>query len=279
MTLRSLAVSLLLFVPGFALAAAPAASDGGTTASFSLSAKTQVPGKVLKPGMYTIEVVDRLSDRVILRVSKDGKPETTFLGLPDSGMPKSGTSGPVSLNAAAKGSEAMRGFVFPNGISAEFVYPKAEAVALAKKNGTRIPAVDPASEGRPELEKLSSNDLQEVTLWMLSPTLVGPQQGIEASRYQAPAQVPATEQATTRAPQPRNAAPVTSTIAPARTAPVNEVAMASVPPRPRTARRPAMAALPHTASELPLIALLGFMSLFGAGLLTMRRVRQATARA
>ena len=281
MTFRSMAVSLaVLLLPGVAVCSAPAASDGGTTATFALAARTQIPGKVLKPGTYTIEVVDRLSDRVILRVEKDGKAETTFLGLPDSGMPKTGASGPVSLTA--KGGEALRGFTFPGGLTAEFVYPKAEAVALAKKNNTRIPAIDPASEGRPEqLDKLSSADMQEVTLWMLSPTTVGPQQGIEAARYQPsqPAQSPVTEQASSRSPQPRNAAALKTTIAPVRQTSANEVASSNVPPRPRAARRPAMSALPHTASRLPLLALVGLLSLIGAGLLSMRRQLSGAARA
>ena len=87
-----------------------------------------------------------------------------------------------------KGRHALRGFVFANGTSVEFVYPKADAVALANANSATVVAIDPASEGRPELAKLTNSDMEMVNLWMLTPVRVGPgngQKGIEAKRYQS----------------------------------------------------------------------------------------------
>jgi hypothetical protein len=102
----------------------------------------------------------------------------------------------------------------------EFVYPKEEAVAIAKSNQAKVPAVDPASEGRPlTIKGLSKSDLELVTLWLLSATHVGPEDssgGIQAERYRQVASV---------------------------------------------SHRPAIARLPQTASNLPLIGLLGFCSL------------------
>jgi hypothetical protein len=69
----------------------------------------------------------------------------------------------------------------------EFVYPKADAVAIAKSNHAKVPAIDPVSEGRPPTIKgLSKSDLELVTLWLLSSTHVGPEDssgGIQAERY------------------------------------------------------------------------------------------------
>ncbi len=244
----------------------PVVSDdaSGATSRLTISDDTQVPGKTLKPGDYTIRIVDHLSDRMIVRVERNGKMQSTFLAVPSSGLTKSG-GGPITLGSGANAKSALRGFAFPNGTVAEFVYPKAEAVGLAKANDTKIPAIDPASQGMKGNPSLSPTDREMVTLWLLSPTPVGPDAaaGIKAERYQSPqvasASVPAA---------PRKQAPV-STVAHASQPAQSEVASAA-PAAPRT--RPAMKALPHTAGIMPLVWLAGLFSLLGAVLLTGRRL-------
>ena len=69
----------------------------------------------------------------------------------------------------------------------EFVYPKAEAVAIAKSNQSKVPAIDPASEGKVADKSLSKDDMEVVTLWLLSSTTVGPNDttpAIKAEKYQ-----------------------------------------------------------------------------------------------
>ena len=247
MTIRSLvACGALLFAS--ALAQASVAPEVGSATTFSIQNQTQIPGRTLKPGTYNIRVVDHLSDRLILRVDGPGSKPTTFIGLPSSGLTKPAGGGPIALNAGASAQSALRGFAFPDGTVTEFVYPKAEAVSLAKANDTTIPAIDPASEGKPDaLASLSHSDMEMVTLWMLSPTPVGPDTpaGIQAARYKAPA-----EQASNNEPAPPRS-------------------------RPAAKARPVVAALPHTASELPLVWLAGLLSLIAAGALTTRRLATA----
>ena len=234
-----LAVGLMMIWPVFSPAMpVPAGPLGEEVSHFTVDAKTQVPGKTLKAGSYTIRIVDHLSDRMILRIDRDGKQETTFLALPVSTLPRPAGEGVIAANGE-KGKNAIRGFAFPNGVLAEFVYPKEEAVGIAKANNTKIPAVDPASEGRSANPNLSSEDLKMVTLWMLTPKRVGPEAGsagISAERYQAPTQV----------------------------------ASAAVPARPKA--RPVIKVLPHTASSLALVELAGILSLGAAGLLARRRI-------
>ena len=199
---------------------------------FTVSQQTQIPGTTLKPGSYSIHVVDKLADRTILEVdSASGKTMATFLGLPGSGLPKSSGAGKIAYDSGTDGKVALRGFAFPKGPVLEFVYPKAEAVSLAKANGNKIPAIDPESEGRVADPSLSKSDMQVVTLWMLSTTKVGSDAsgpGIKAEKYQ------------------------------------QQVA-SNHPPR------PAIKELPHTASELPLLLLLGTGSLLGGATLGARR--------
>jgi hypothetical protein len=92
------------------------------------------------------------------------------------------------LGQAAGGKHYLRGWYFAGAPSVlEFVYPKSEAVAIAKGNQATVPPIDPASEGRPvSIKGLSKDDLEVVTLWLLSPTKVGPGDtsgGIQAAKY------------------------------------------------------------------------------------------------
>lgn len=235
----AISLAVLLSMPAVMCAApAPAretpsdtyTTNAGPSTTFAVTEKTEVPGRTLKAGSYRIRVVDHLKDRMIIGVREPGKEETVFLALPKSALSASPNRGPILLQSGPQ--PALRGFVFPNGLVAEFVYPKAEAVELAKANETTIPAIDPASEGMPKDPTLSRNDMAMVTLWMLTPTPVGPNDsgpGVSAKKYEQVASV-------------------------------------------RRQPRPAMKVLPHTASELPLLLLAGMMSLFGAFTLLLRRI-------
>ena len=205
---------------------------GPTTpaADFTISNPSHIPGATLEPGSYKIHIVNRLSDRVILKVdSVNGNMHSTFLGIPNSQIQKPASSGPVKWANPAGGSQYLKGWYFPGSSSVvEFVYPKAEAVAIATANPAKVPAVDPASEGKVTDNTLSQEDMQLLTLWLLSLEQVGPsgtgdaaKSGIKAERYTQVASV----------------------------------------------QKPVIKALPHTASQVPLVWLVGFCSLIGAALL------------
>lgn len=218
------------FAAGFGVDKGVAAPTDSS--DFTVSQQTQIPGTTLKPGSYSIRVVDKLADRTILEVdSASGKAMATFLGLAGSSLPKSSGAGKIAYDSGTDGKSALRGFAFPKGPVLEFVYPKDEAVSLAKANGNKVPAIDPASEGRVADPSLSKGDMEVVTLWMLSTTKVGTDgtgPGIKAEKYQ------------------------------------QQVA-SNHPPR------PAIKELPHTASELPLMILLGAGSLLAGAMLSVRR--------
>jgi LPXTG-motif cell wall-anchored protein len=212
----ALAVGLLpLTAPGFA----------GTGSRFTVSQPTEIPGLTLRPGSYSIHVVDHLSERYVVRVdAPKGKLHSTFLALANPAVPPPAAPGEVLWKNAPGDKEYVRGWLFRGEPSVlEFVYPKADAVAIAKSNDAKVPAIDPVSEGRPPILKgLSKSDLEVVTLWLLSSTHVGPKDnaaGIQAERYP-------------------------------------EVASA--------AHKPVIARLPQTGSALPWIGLLGALSLLCA---------------
>lgn len=216
-----------------------AASTATPSADFTLTSPSHLPGITLMPGAYRIQVLNRLSDRVILRVDDTkGKVHETFLGVPNSEIPKPTNSGPIPWANPAGKASYLKGWYFPNARAViEFVYPKAEAVLIATANPAKVPTVDPASEGKVADTSLSRDDMQLLTLWLLSLQEVGPGDpvgGIKAERYQ-------------------------------------QVARADY--------RPAIKALPHTASLTPVVWMLGLCMLFGAGLLRWIRLTHQSSSA
>ncbi len=290
----SLAVStILLTSTAFAQQQGTTAGSASTQAAqLQVTQRTEVPGFTLSPGAYAIRVEDQLHDRVIVQVRKKGSNTgASLLAYPNPDLRGGTFTGPVTFVTGLKGKPTLRGYAFPGGPTVEFIYPKKDAVELAKANSVRVMAVDPTSEGRVALPHLTQNDMSEVTLWMLTPTPVDPttaKPGIAAARYQPPVTQAQTQPQPSPAPQPSapaaetaSSAPAQSSYAPAQPSTPPPSSHASVRPAPRAPVqvasnthphiRPNVQQLPHTASNLPLISLVGCLSFASALLLSLRR--------
>jgi hypothetical protein len=212
-----------------------AASPATPSTDFTIANPSHIPGATLQPGTYSIHVVNRLSDRVILKVdAANGSVHSMFIGVSNNKIEKPAGNGAVNWANSPDGMTYIKGWYFPGSLSVvEFVYPKADAVALATSNPSKVPAVDPASEGKVTDNTLSQDDMQLLTLWLLSLEEVGPggAPSIKAARY--------------------------------------EMASAS--------QKPAIKALPHTASWLPWVWLTGICSLIAAGTLRIAALQNATS--
>ena len=262
--------SAFFAVPAIVLSIGVLAQAQNPSSAFQLTKKTEAPGVSLTPGSYNVRIADHLNDRVIVQVDKTGGHETaTLLAYPNATI-SGGATGPILFSSGLKNKPTLRGFAFPGGPTVEFVYPKQDAVTLAKANDVKVMAVDPASEGRPKLPQLTSNDMNEVTLWMLTPTTVQPgsQPGIQAARYQPPVAAPASNEVASAPPPPTGTAPYHPLSTAQPSAPAQPVQVAS---NARPHIRPAVKQLPHTASNMPTLALLGLLSFGAAGGLGIRR--------
>ena len=253
--------------------AAPFTPPSAPATDFRVEAKTTIPGAVLAPGQYTINVIEHLNNRVILQVSdKKGKVRSTFLGLENESLPEP-AEGPVFWGGKLL---ALRGFAFPGALPVEFVYPKAEAVAIAQGNTDKVLAIDPASDNLSFIhDRLSTQDMQIVTLWTLKSTRVGPgsQPAIEASRYQAPV-APAASAASPA--QVASASPTLGRPSSPRHDALSEPVDSASAQEQAVLRKPRIAALPHTASYFPLLLLCSILCLLGAAILgTLRRYADA----
>jgi hypothetical protein len=227
MIVKRLSFCLILLASVFSTLHARAAAPE-VSASFQMAASYGVPGVVLPAGAFSINVSSHLGNRYIVHIDDQaGDVLATFLGLPNAKLAHP-ADGKIAWSAANKGVTYLKGWYFPAAsLGLEFVYPKADAVAIAQANHTPVAAIDPASDGLlvAQPKDLSAKDLQVVTLWMLTPTRVGATgaDGIKAQKY-------------------------------------DQVASLS--------HKPALKALPHTASGLGWVYLFGALALGGA--VTMR---------
>ncbi|RXH56088.1 hypothetical protein [Granulicella sibirica] len=288
MSLRSIVSLTGTLAISASLFAAPNPADlKGLNGTFTLDHSTQIPSETLKPGDYTIHIVDSFGDRLIVQIdSPTNKEHAIFLGV--LGFPASRSSAPgiIDWSSGANHQQTLRGFSFGSGKVVEFVYPKPDAVQLAKLNDAQVVAVDYESEHLKSLNGLNPDELRAVNLWMLSLTTTGTDRktpAILAERYRLinsdqpviarfpsspsaqPAYVPPPAAAPPAAPEPQ----VARLEQPRPIRPAFEEQAPS-----RAHRTPVISTLPHTASSLPLIALLGFFSLMAA--LVMRVVRTMT---
>lgn len=256
MTLKPMLCAAILLAVSTSLFAVGPGIDLGSSSKFTVDRKTQIPGDTLKPGAYSIQVVDEIADRMIVRIDNPANNDhALFLAVASRGIGGT-TPGAVTWASSTNGMPALRGFTFSTGATVEFVYPKAEAAALAKINTAPVVAVDPESEGRAKLKSLSQDDMKVVNLWVLSLTTAGPDSktpALVAQRYQDTKGASQPAMATTSQPtQPTQIAKLEQPLSQDEAPPAGPVA---------AKRRHVVSVLPHTASMLPMIFLCGVISL------------------
>jgi hypothetical protein len=204
--------------------------------TFTFSGPVEIPGQVLPAGTYVFRLDNSSSDRNIVRVYNKDENHLygTFLAIPDYRL-KQAEKPIITFHERAAGEPiAIKGWVYPGkNYGREFVYPKSEAVALAKANKEPVPAMP---------TELAANTTKPAPT-LKEPEIVQIQQApLKAERPQAAA--------------PANAQPEIEEV---------EIAQAFTPPPPQEQA----AKLPATASSYPLIFLIALTAL-GMGELIRR---------
>lgn len=198
---------------------------------FTFSQPVEVPGQVLPAGTYVFKLLNSQSNRDIVQVFNKNETHIfgTFLAIPDYRLKPSGKTIITFEERAAGAPEAVKAWFYPGfEYGHEFVYPKAKAMALAQANNQPVPAMP---------NEMAVNTTKE-------------------AKTMHEASVQALEKAPLKAEQPsQQEVEVTQVFPP--------------PPPQQTAQAtpPAEQPLPHTASPLPLLALLGLVSLGSAAAL------------
>jgi LPXTG-motif cell wall-anchored protein len=199
----------------------------------TFSGPVEIPGQVLLPGTYVFKLMDSQSDRNIVEVfnKRENHLYGIFLAIPDYRLKLPGNGKPIITfeERAAGAPEAVKAWFYPgDNYGHEFVYPKVKAMALAKASNQAVPAMP---------NELASNTKQPAKS-MSEPSVM------------------AMKTAPLKAEQP---AQQEVEIAEVFTPPPPSATQAAAAPNPMPKR------LPKTGSSLPLIGLLGLMSLGAAG--------------
>lgn len=192
----------------------------------TFSAPVELPGVVLPAGTYIFKLADSQSDRDIVQVFNKDENHlyATILAIPDYRVEPTDKTIVTFSERPAGAPEAIKTWFYPGDSDGyEFVYPKNEAMELAKANKQPVPSM-PALMAKSVSKPIQSAEVQamkEAPLSAIQPS------GKEAQLAQA-------------VPLP---APARSNSAPAQMA------------------RTTIKRLPKTASPLPLFLLIGITSL------------------
>src|SRR5580698_2402669 len=135
---------LLAGLGALALVPAAQASEWNQRTIFTFSGPVEIPGKILPAGTYVFKLADSSSNRHIVQVfnKEENQVFGTFLAIPDYRLHPSDETIIKFAERPAGSPEAIKGWFYPGRhYGHEFVYPRTEAVALAKANDTPVPSI------------------------------------------------------------------------------------------------------------------------------------------
>jgi hypothetical protein len=220
-------IMLLVGLVAVTLSPGAKADEWNQKTVLTFSGPVEMPGQILPAGTYVFKLANSQSDRHIVQVfnKEENHVFGTFLAIPSYRVRPSEKPIIRFEERAAGEPQAIKAWFYPHkNYGHEFVYPKPEAVALAKANNTPVPAMP--AEPAPSATKPAI---------MNGPTIVG------LLAVPLKTEEPSGEEV--------------------------ELVQASAPPTalPET--------LPKTASPLPLLGLIGLLSLGTAASLRIAAAR------
>jgi hypothetical protein len=224
----------------------------------------QIPGATLTPGKYVFKLMDSPANRHIVQVFNEDETQliTTILAIPNYRLQPTGKTEFGFWEMPQGSAPALRAWFYPgDNFGQEFAYPKTEATKIAAATHEPVQSISDQATAE-ELKTTTVTPEGTAKDEVAAATPPAPQPAPSAPSPQpAPAAPAPTTDTTAPTTQP---APATSTVESTRETAPRDVAVA-----PEASRG---AALPTTASLLPLAGLIGFLSV-GVGLI-LRVIRQ-----
>ena len=131
------------------LAPAARADEWNKKTYLTFSGPVQIPGATLAAGTYTFELADPNNARHVIRVSeKDtNKPIAMFMTVPSERLDPPDNNLVLFRERPAGTPQAVQAWFYPGDrIGEEFVYPKSQAMQIAKANRTNVLATNDESK-------------------------------------------------------------------------------------------------------------------------------------
>jgi len=269
--------STLTAVCAATLLTAGVAAAQGTLAdrrtNVTFSGPVSIPGATLPAGTYVFRIADSQTNRNIVQIfDKDGlNLITTLLAVPAERPEPEGDPVVAFKETPADRPPAVRYWYYAGEKSGnEFIYPRAQAMTIARASGESVSAFDTDSN---DMEAWKNGVVSKVT----------PSADTQAPQ---PADTTSTAPTTTTSTAPTTTTPdpAPTTTPPARepemTPPAPVTSAPSIAPRQPEPSTPVGTSgraetLPSTASELPMVGLIGLLALAGA--VALRAARRGVA--
>jgi len=234
----------------------------------TFSGPVQVPGMTLDAGKYVFKLLDSTADRFVVQIfnERENHLYTTLLAIPNLHLTTPEKTIVSFYEAPVGQAEPIKAWFYPgDNYGRQFVYPKGEAELIAKATGETVPS--DATYG-------TVNGKATTTEAAAPPT---------TDTSNAQINQPVTTDSTVTS-EPTNDQPSVSNdenaaaVTPATPEPTNDVTEPATPAEPAVSPEPDQtpapdttspapadnSALPATASNWPLVALLGLFSIGGA---------------
>ena len=212
----------------------------------TISEPMQIPGAVLTPGKYVFKLMDSSSNRHIVQVFNENETTVinTILAIPNQRLQPTGKSEFGFWEVPAGSTQALRSWFYPGDNSGhEFAYPKQEATKLSAMVKEEVPSLS-EEEYAQSTKVTPAPEQAEVKTPQPQPQAAAPEVAV------APPPAPVVEEP----PAPRTPAPTTTE-----------------PSRPVETRTEVNDTLPATASPLPIVGVLGLLSVgLGAAIRSFR---------
>jgi hypothetical protein len=233
----------------------------------TFSSAVELPGVTLQPGTYLFRLADSQSNRHIVQVfSQDEKQiHATILAVPAERLEVTGETVVTFRETGEAAMPAVQYWYYPGDrIGHEFVYPKDQAMRIAKRTGQDVLSMEGEVASSGTTVSSTSPDGQ-MTEWKREGT---PERTAENQSGAVSGAASATPE-----PQQETVAPSEETRNPETESPPAEPsASAAASARSTVGTSGQASELPRTASPLPLSALIGLLSLGGA--IALRRARR-----
>jgi len=243
---RRILVSACAAAMFVAVSAANAIAQGpiDSRTEFTFSSPVEMPGTTLPPGTYVFRIADPNTSRTVMQVMDKGSNKTYGLFLTISAVrPKASDEAELRfLETPAGKPAAVKTWWYPgNTIGKEFIYPKDQARKLAAATSTQVLTT--------QAEKADQAQIQDSALTYMSPT--GQETAVSENNATSNGSVGAVGTSGR------------SSTSDLDRKPVQQSESAS--------NMSSRARLPRTATELPLLALMGLTSLAGSLGIRFRR--------
>ena len=263
-------------------AAGAAAQTADRTTYVTFSGPVSIPGKTLPAGTYTFRLADSPADRHIVQIFDRDQSQlfATLLAVPAERNRPDGEPVITFKETPSNLPPALRYWYYAGETAGnEFVYPKAQAMTIARHSGEGVMAVDTDStnvqdwKGTPE--RVTANTEPQAATTAAAGTTASTATTTEPTTTSAQTTPPASAAPATATPsQPSQPASQPSTAPAPMTSAPEQPAAAAPTTRDQavgTSGRADARELPRTAGELPAVGLLALFALAGAFALRMMR--------